>query len=113
MWFTFLQPAPTVVVLQCSRPPVSDEEFKLFTTAFGNLYNTAEPFSMLIDLSELRGMPLRFVCAQASFMREHEAQTRRWVRRVDIVVGHPAVRRLLHVLFMLKPKVVPTFVHSV
>ena len=90
------------VVIRFHRLPEQDEELKVYFTAIDDIYNKKKTFCMLYDVSAIGLLPFHVLQQQATFMRQHEVETAKYVKRCAVVVSSVAIRMAINGLFAIK-----------
>ena len=98
-----------------TRPPTDEIEFKQYTDTFSKLYdlNPNPQFNLRIDLTQLSGMPMKWVNKQIQFMKSQEEYTIHKISHVNVDVSSEVVALLMKFIFFMKPPVVPMNVNRI
>ena len=90
------------VVVRFEGQP-SDQELDIYLNEVGNIYLRQLPFYILYDATNIGLLTPSQIKKQVNFMREHDAETRKWIKRRAIVVTSSWARTALDAIFRLKP----------
>jgi len=101
--FQIVNHRPPVFVIRFHDEPLTEANFSAYLSQLEALYETEEPFVLVMDLARLRWPPLAFFWKQVAFLREHYEDMRRCVLWSVLVVERPDMRVLLQLLFTIVP----------
>ncbi len=90
------------VVIRFKRLPQQDDELKVYFKAIDDIYSRKKTFCMLYDVSAIGLIPFSVLQQQAAFMRQHEVETAKYVKRCAVVVSSVAIQGAINALFAIK-----------
>jgi len=106
MWATFYYTYWPVVYITLSGD-ITTQDYDQFKNEFMSLYDRQQVFQVIIDTTGVGSVGMSYLSKQASFMKTTEAQSRKYLRRMAIVMTDPLIKMLLKSLFCLRKPVVP------
>lgn len=93
------------------RADVEMEHFQRhFLDCLQEVLDSGEPFTLLVDSTQLSGVPLSVGFDVVKFMRANQAKFRASCRASAIVISHPFIKGLLEWVFTLSPPVSPNVI---
>lgn len=81
------------------RPPITQEEFDLYSQAFRTYYDTHERFLFFFDVRDLEGMNEAFIGMKIQLLADFKPRSTKQVKGTAIVLQSDGVRQLLNMLF--------------
>lgn len=89
------------------RGSPTEADWVNYLTAYKRLYEKGEPFWLLIDTDNLGKVGFRYIFEQVQFMMENEENSKRWTRKVSVILRKPVARALVTALLAMRKPACP------
>ena len=105
-------PAPNLFLYVRCYGDLIISNVKDFEQFFKNHLKNDHAFKMFIDLRSVNGAPMSCIKSLVTFMNECEEESKHKVIATSVLVGRPAIEKLVNILFSFKTPATPTKVTS-
>ena len=94
-----------IVNVKLSGVPEDMIEFEDYLKGFDLLYEKKREFSLIIDSTEIGAISAYHIARQAFHMHSNENNTKKYVKKVALIITSDSVRKLLNGLFQMRKPV--------
>jgi hypothetical protein len=94
-----------IVNVKLSGVPEDMIEFEDYLKGFDLLYEKKREFSLIIDSTEIGAISAYHIARQAFHMYSNENNTKKYVKKVALIITSDSVRKLLNGLFQMRKPV--------
>jgi hypothetical protein len=97
-----------IVTVTLEGEPQDSEEFEDYLSGFDLLYEKKRNFSLLIDATNIGTVQPFYVIRQAFHMHQKETETKKYVKKVALIITNDFAVKLLNTLFAMRKPVCKT-----
>jgi hypothetical protein len=94
------------IVVQFNGIPKNDDDIYSYLRTLDNIYKKERKFLILYDARNVGMVSLKLLRKQATYMKDREELTKKYMVRAAIIVSH-AIKPVMHFLFTLKKPSIP------
>ena len=94
-----------IVNVKLSGIPEDMTEFEDYLKGFDLLYERKRKFSLVIDSTDIGSISAYYIARQAFHMHSNEDNTKKYVKKVFLIITSVSVRKLLNGLFQMRKPV--------
>lgn len=94
-----------IVNVKLSGVPEDMIEFEDYLKGFDLLYEKKRKFSLIIDSTEIGAISAYHIARQAFHMHSNENNTKKYVKKVALIITSDSIRKLLNGLFQMRSPV--------
>ena len=91
-----------IVNVKLSGTPEDMTEFEDYLKGFDLLYERQRIFSLIIDSTDIGLISAYYIARQAFHMHSNEDNTKKYVKKVALIITSVSVRKLLNGLFQMR-----------
>lgn len=94
-----------IVNVKLSGVPEDMTEFEDYLKGFDLLYERKRKFSLIIDSTDIGSISAYYIARQAFHMHSNEDNTKKYVKKVALIITSVSVKKLLNGLFQMRKPV--------